>query len=48
MKPTLTTNDKINLWLALITLIAGAIILVMACRVLTPHLNYFIWGITAH
>lgn len=45
MKPTLTTNDKINLWLALITLIAGAIILVAACKVLTPFFNYLIWGI---
>lgn len=45
MKPTLTTNDKINLWLALITLIAGAIILVATCRVLTPFFNYLIWGI---
>lgn len=41
-------EEKRQAWLALIVLVLAALILVAACNVITPHLNYLIWGITAH
>lgn len=47
MKPTENKQEKAQAWLILAVLVLAALILVAALRVITPHLNYLIWGITA-
>jgi hypothetical protein len=45
MKPQ--NKQKAQAWLALVVFVLAGIIVMCALRVITPYLNYLIWGITA-